>query len=330
MSTTPAAPHLSAISLAVAGPPVTLETLPLTEAERARLPRLGQSTVHMGGHSTSLMVEAAARTLERSGRAPADIGLVIAAPSLLTAHGLEIQAVAVRARLGLSLARTLQVQQGCNGILVALDLARDFVQRSGRDALVVTGCHASTLTDNATHGGFFWSDGAGACLVGTREAPGFEIGPYVEASADAQWDAMRVPFGDANDSCVAAGRIGVFFDDMRAQADYIRRDTALFLRVVDELLAAGGLTVADLAGAVLPAFGANRLASLCALRPGLAERLRTDATQGHMGGVDVLLGLAALLDDPATPDGAPVAAWTASFTAQWGGLLLRAHVPTGD
>jgi 3-oxoacyl-[acyl-carrier-protein] synthase III len=310
--------RLVGFAVAVPGERLAISALPLSPAERERLPRLQQEIVYRGGDPTALMIEAAASALTNSGRAADDIGLVITAPSLLTMHGLEIPAIAIKNQLGLRRADTLHLQQGCNGILKAIDLANDRLRAwpTERDILIVTGCAASAVTDNLTHGSFFWSDGAGAAVVTSSNGPGFAIEGYAEASAAKGWDAMRVPF-DA-----VPLRITLNFASRREQANYIDNEAMLFANVLTSLLDHASLQAQELGAIIVPATGANRLPVLFGAYSELKDRVITDFRCGHMGGVDVLkaLGEAAV----AKPvNGFTVAALTASFTAQWGGVLLR-------
>jgi len=309
---------------------------PLTEVDpgpglEKRLANLGQAFTHIaeGQSSTDLMVEAAGRLVAGHPDAKAGIGQVISAPSLLSGYGFDIPAIAVSAALGLENAECLNIAQGCVGVLKALDLARARVLQSpeGGDVLVVAGCVASTLTDNMSHGVYYWGDGAVAMLVTAEPGTGFHIESYAEVSSIEDWGAMRVPFGDAPN---AAGwsapddlRITVDFPDAVAIERYIAGEHRRFTDVVEKLAASCGLDSGDVDALALPSFGENRLRALFQSLPVLRDRVVTDFRYGHMGGVDPLLFLERQRADGAIADGAWVMALTAAFTAQWAGLLLR-------
>ncbi len=316
------------------GERVALRDLPLTDQEAKRLPKLGQEFSYIAEEdSTALMVCAAKDALDKCGLAPADIGLVISAPSLLTSYGLEIPAVAVRAALGLQQAQCLNVAQGCAGVLRGMDLAALMLASSATltNVLVVTSCRASPLTRHLNHGAFFWGDAAAAVVLTAAPGPGLTLMGYAEASADADWGAMRVAVGDAlpidgwvrPDPEQLQSLIDVQFADAAGQLEYIRGEQVRFATVFDTLLAARGLHQQDIDALFLPSTGKNRLPILFQEHKGASEKVATDFRYAHLGGVDPILSISQYLENGPPADGSWSMALSPAFAAQWSGLLFR-------
>ena len=312
------------------GNPVPLANDGSPPERRRLLEKLGQEfTHHAETGSTDLMIAASREALANAGTAPGDIATVITAPSLLTSFGLEIPAVGIRMELGLSGAECLNLGQGCVGILRGLQLGAQFLalRPDGGDVLVVTGCRASTITKDDSHGSFFWGDGAAAVVLTTNAGPGVRFVDYAERSAEAGWDAMRVAFGDGRPSDVCAApddfRITVEFANTEQQLAYIEAENRLFTSVVEDLLKRHDLSENDIDALFLPSFGRNRLSKLMAGLDTLRERVATDFRYGHMGGVDDILFLRRYLDRRPRDKESWLMAMTSAFTAQWAGVLLR-------
>ncbi|MHA1598072.1 MAG: hypothetical protein ACTSV1_05055 [Alphaproteobacteria bacterium] len=311
--------RLKALGFHLPGERIGLDGIDMTSHLRDRLADIGQEfTYRSDGSSTELAIAAAADAMTRAASAPADIGLVISAPTLLTSYGFEIPAVAVRAALGLNNADCLNVAQGCVGFLAAMRLASQFLKTEpGRgDVLVVTACQASTLTEGFSHGAFFWGDAGAACVVTAEPGDGLHVAAYAEKSSTRDWGAMRLDEG-------AVPRIIVDFPDARAQADYIMGEQERCGALIDSLLGAADLTEADVDAVLLPSIGKNRVPLLLAGHKSLKEKVKTDFRFAHMGGVDVLFFLSRLLDKNPPSGESWYLAMTPAFTAQWGGLLLR-------
>ena len=292
------------------GEPVALESLELSPGQRDKLNRLGQEFAFVADvSSTELMVEAASDALARTGIPVDRVRHVITAPSLITGQGLEIPAVAIRARLGLRRAECLNIGQGCVGILRALQLADQFLHLAPDqgDVLVVTGCRASTVTRNLSHGAFFWGDGAAAAILSAEPGSGLHYVSYAESSSEADWGAMRIPHGDgmAAESCVVPDDllIDVRFESAADQMLYIQGEQDRFATTLNNLVAAGGIGVEDVSALFLPSFGRNRVPQLLERFAVLRDRLGTDFRYGHMGGVDNLLFLDHYVEHRSPPDG---------------------------
>lgn len=254
--------------------------------------------------------------------------MVISAPSLAPAYGLEIPAVALKAHLGLTKAQCLNITQGCVGVLRGIDLAAQLLaaQPDGGDIMVVTSCRASSYTQNMNHGAFFWGDAAAAVVLTCKPGPGLEIAGYSESSNDENWGAMRIAMGEAeyrpqNDDNESL--MQVRFDDAESQINYIRAEQRHFAAVVNELLAHRNLNEVDIDAIFLPSTGQNRVPSLFSEHRELLKRLRTDFRFAHFGGVDPILSIEQYLRSGLCAPGAWLIAASPAFTAQWGGLLFR-------
>ncbi len=310
------------------GQPIDIASLPLEKAERDRLSKLGQKVTYASDiDSTELMVAAARDALARSGATAAQIGTVISAPSLVTAYGLEIPAVAIRAALGLKQAECLNIAQGCVGVLRGIHLARQLLlaEPERGDILVVTSCRASQLTHNFNHGAFFWGDAGAAVLVTARPGPGLHVSAYAERSADAEWGAMRIPFGDLEPHALDHGpsAIGIHFSSPDAQFDYVRGEQERFSGVLRDLIGDTSLQQPDLEALFLPSTGQNRVKTLFAEDKALIQTLKTDFSYAHFGGVDPIFSLSAYLEQRPVEGEGLFAVLSPAFTAQWAGLLLE-------
>lgn len=309
---------------------IDLETLDLPENDRARLPSLGQEFSHTDdADSTSLMVEATAKVISDLEDPARQIGMVISAPSLISAYGLEIPAVAIRARLGLQGAECLNLSQGCVGVLRAVEMAATYLKASPdlENVLVSVGCKASSITQNLTHGGFFWGDSAGAILLTSAEGLGLHFAGYAESVANQNWDAMKIRFGDGRPGATCKEpedfNIVVEFPDIRAQADYVAAEQGHFNNVIEALMARHLLQDQDIDALILPSFGRNRIGSLLQNHKPLIDKIKTDFRYGHMGGVDNFLFLDRYMNETNVKDGSWIIAMTPSFTSLWGGVLFR-------
>lgn len=323
---------LSILNMGFAIPGEPLALRPLIAQSETFLPRLSalhQEFTHRSDvDSTTLALDAARSVISTSGVNPLDIELVITAPTLLSGYGLEIPAVAVRAQLNLLNAETLNLCQGCVGFLAGVRLAGSLLQGRAPTAraLIATSCRASTLMDGFTHGGFYWGDGAAAAIVGYDEMPGWRLVAYAEASSMQNFDAMRIPFGDAMPFRTADPandlRVQVSFPDARAQSDYIAGEHQRCTHVIKALLGKSGLLADDIEAVFIPSVGRNRVKLLFEDYPTLAAKIESDFRFAHMGGVDLPFFFARYLKRRPAGGSGHVLLLSPAFTAQWGGVLL--------
>lgn len=317
------------------GERISLSDLELPEDLRRRLAPTGQEfTYQSEGSSTDLAIAAARSALEKSDLPPDRIGLVISAPTLLTAYGFEIPAVAIRAELGLEMAECLNVSQGCVGALAAMRVAALFLRANPErgDVLIVTACRASSLVDRFTHGAFSWGDGAAAAIVTADPGSGLSVEYYAEKSATADWGAMRIRYGDAFDYSTYDPstdlRISVDFSDSEAQLNYIVGEKDRCAALIDALTAAANISAEDVSAVFLPSFGRKRVPLLLEDHRNLIDHVASDFRYAHMGGVDVFLFLDKFLSETPPASKSWFLAMSPAFTAQWAGLMLS-YDPTG-
>lgn len=320
--------RIASIGLHFPGEPIDIASLPLEKIERDRLPKLGQKITYASDiNSTELMVAAARDVLAQSGAEAARIGTIISAPSLVTAYGLEIPAVAVRAALGLNQADCLNIAQGCVGVLRGIHLARQLLlaEPERGDVLVVTSCRASRLTHHFNHGAFFWGDAGAAVLVTAQPGPGLHIAAYAERSADAEWGAMRIPFGDLLPHAPDHERsaISLHFSSSDAQFDYIRGEQERFSAVLRELTGKAPPGKPALEALFLPSTGQNRVKTLFSEDKPFLKTLKTDFSYAHFGGVDPIFSLSTYMQQRPVNSEGLFAVLSPAFTAQWAGLLLE-------
>ena len=320
---------VKAMGFELPGPPIDLASLELDRAARRQLEATGQEfTYRASGTSTDLALAAGRKAIGNAGVDPAGIGMVISAPTLLTSYGLEIPAIAVAAELGLDRTHCLNVSQGCVGALAAMRIASQFLKAEPDrgDVLIVTACKASTLMDNFTHGGFFWGDAGGAVVLTADPTANIRIDSYVEVSADRDWGAMRVPFGDArlyeDWTKHEDFRVSVEFASAERQIDYIKGEQQRCSAVVDCLLSPPDIESADIDAVFFPSFGRRRVPLLLEDFPDLIDRVATDFSCAHMGGVDVLYFLDRFIADGGTDGNGRYLALTPAFTAQWAGVSV--------
>jgi 3-oxoacyl-[acyl-carrier-protein] synthase III len=316
--------RVAAFGFEFPGQPIILKSLVLNDADTDQLRATGQEfTYRSESDSTELSILAAGRALAAAGVPSSEVGLVVSAPSLISAHALEIPAVTLRARLGLGMAECLNVVQGCVGGLLGIRLAAQHVAVNGGAALVATGCRASPLTDNMSHGSFFWGDGAGAVVLVADDRPGLRPIAYAEVSADEAYGAMRIDFGDGYRPMEGRDphRIRIEFASARERMNYVAGERKRFRETLESLLDRAGIDIAELSGIFLPATGSSRFLSLVDNNPELIARIGTDFRRPHIGGVDVLFFLNEHLR--AAAPGQWLAALSPAFTAQWAGLIFR-------
>ncbi len=323
-------PRIRSIKFFFPGKPISLESIDQPSATRIRLDQTGQKfTFQSHTNSTQMAIAAAQDVITATKIDPNRIGLIISAPSLITSYGLEIPAIAIRAALKSYKSDCLNVAQGCAGFLVAMRLAAQFLQAEPErgDVLIVTSCQASTLMKNFTHGAFSWGDAAVAILITSEPGPGLHFTAYREENASTNWGAMRLQYGDAMafDLCNPESdlTLEVDFEDSHAFSEYLQGEQQRCFLLIENLLSAGKLSASEINAVFLPSIGRRRIPHLLAKHPSLIDKVQTDFSYPHMGGVDIMLFL-----DNHIRQHPPIAdswymAMTPAFTALWGGVLFR-------
>jgi len=126
-----------------------------------------------GVGTSDLATEAAKQALERAGKAPADIDLIVVAT---TTADLTFPAVAtmVQRKLGCPVGIAFDVQAVCSGFVYALSVADGFVARGQAKCALVIGAETMTRLMDWTDRGtcVLFGDGAGAVVLEPGEGQG--------------------------------------------------------------------------------------------------------------------------------------------------------------
>lgn len=128
--------------------------------------------------TSDLVVAAARQALERAGKTPAEVDLVIVATDTPD-HLSPATASVVQAKLGAHGAGTFDVNAACAGWVTALDLAARYLatEPDMRHVLVCGGYAMTRFLDwDDKKTATLFADGAGAVLLGAGEEPGFLAG----------------------------------------------------------------------------------------------------------------------------------------------------------
>ncbi|AYV48772.1 3-oxoacyl-ACP synthase [Caulobacter flavus] len=122
---------------------------------------------------SDLAVEAARQALERAGKSPADVDLIIVAT---TTPDLTFPATAaiVQRKLGAGVGIAFDVQAVCSGFVYALSVADGFIARGNAKCALVIGAEAMTRLMDWTDRGtcVLFGDGAGAVVLEPGEGQG--------------------------------------------------------------------------------------------------------------------------------------------------------------
>lgn len=140
---------------------------------RERTGIIERRQVAEGEATSDLAVAAARQALERAGRTPADLDLIIVAT---TTPDLTFPATAaiVQRKLGCSVLIAFDVQAVCSGFVYALSVADGFVARGMAKCALVIGAESMTKLMDYTDRGtcVLFGDGAGAVIVEPGEGHG--------------------------------------------------------------------------------------------------------------------------------------------------------------
>jgi 3-oxoacyl-[acyl-carrier-protein] synthase-3 len=162
--------------------------------------------------TSDLAVRAAGQALERAGRRPGDVDLIIVgtdSPDYIT----PATSVVVQHKLGASKAGTFDVGCACASFPTALAAAAGMMatNRHLRTVLVIGAYMMHKLADPGDLVAFFYGDGAGAAVLEPGDAPGF-IGSAMQADG-AYSRAWCIAAGGtvepASEAAVRAGRTQV-------------------------------------------------------------------------------------------------------------------------
>jgi 3-oxoacyl-[acyl-carrier-protein] synthase-3 len=191
---------------------------------------------------SDLAVAAARKALERAGRTPADVDLIVVAT---TTPDLTFPATAaiVQRKLGCPVGIAFDVQAVCSGFVYALSVADGFVARGRSNCALVIGADAMTRLMDWTDRGtcVLFGDGAGAVVVEPMEGEGTPddrglIGFALRCDGTKQ-DLLYVDCGASTD-----GRIG----HLRMQGNQVFRHAVVNIsEAINAAAADAGIDVAS-------------------------------------------------------------------------------------
>ncbi|NNM67337.1 MAG: ketoacyl-ACP synthase III [Spirochaetales bacterium] len=121
--------------------------------------------------TSSLALRAAQAALERAGKAPGEVDLILVATGSPDYPGFPSCASIVQEQLGCSQAAAMDVVAACSGFVYAVETARSFLVSGAARLVLVIGSEVFSRildwSDRATC--ILFGDGAGAVLLGTDE-----------------------------------------------------------------------------------------------------------------------------------------------------------------
>ena len=276
------------------------------------LERTGIHSRRIAGESdsaASLAVRAGRAALERAGRAPDDLDMVIVATSTPN-HQLPATASLVQNELGARNAGAFDLNAACAGFLVALAQASALVDSGMSESVLVCGADLlSRVLDYTDKGScILFGDGAGAVLV--EKSGDTRLGPFKIYSDGSKADLLRVPTGEP-------------YMRMKGREVY-RHAVAGMTAAVRDILSAAGMSVDDID--LLVAHQANaRIIEAVAARLGLrAEQAMININRlGNTSAASIPLALAEAVDEGRLKqdDLVVVTAFGAGFV--WGAGIVR-------
>jgi 3-oxoacyl-[acyl-carrier-protein] synthase-3 len=193
-----------------------------------------------GELTSDLATEAARRALDRAGMSGGDLDLIVLATATPD-HTFPATAVKVQARLGMKRGAAFDVQAVCSGFIFALAVA-DNALRLGqaRTALVIGAETFSRILDWQDRGTcVLFGDGAGALVL--RAVP--ETSPRGILSTHLHSDGRQHDILYVDGGPSSTGTAGLLRMEGR---EVFRQAVTHLAAVVDEALAANGLTGADI------------------------------------------------------------------------------------
>lgn len=277
------------------------------------LERTGIHSRRIAGESdsaASLAVRAGRAALERAGRVPDDVDMVIVATSTPN-HQLPATASLVQDELGAQRAGAFDLNAACAGFLVALAQASALVDSGMSESVLVCGADLlSRVLDYTDKGScILFGDGAGAVLVEKAEG-GTRLGPFKIYSDGSKAGLLRVPAGER-------------YMRMKGREVY-RHAVAGMTASVRDILSSAGMSVDDVD--LLVAHQANaRIIEAVAARLGLrADHAVVNINRlGNTSAASIPLALAEAVDTGKLKhdDLVVVTAFGAGFV--WGAGIIR-------
>ncbi len=193
---------------------------------------------------TSDLAEPAARAaLAAAGRTPAEVDLLIVATTTPD-RVFPSTACLLQQKLGIHGAPAFDIQAVCSGFIYALSVAEKYIKTGAARCALVIG--AETLSrivnwrDRSTC--VLFADGAGAVVVEASESPGI-ISTHIHA--DGAYESLLTTVKPDPATTIESLADGTAFIEMRGN-EVFKMAVNTLGRIVDETLAAAGLSYADI------------------------------------------------------------------------------------
>lgn len=273
-----------------------------------------ESVVDMGA-------DAAALALSRSGVAPGEIGMILAA-NVTHPYPTPAAAAEIAYRIGAVNAGALDIAAACAGFCYGIGIANDLVCGGSAKYVIVIGVEKlSDWTNHADRGiAFIFADGAGAVVIGPSDYPA--IGPTIWGADGAQKDAITM-----TESLIDyRNNGGEIFPTLTMQGQQVFRWAVSEMpKVAGRALAAAGVGLADL-DAFIPHQANMRITDAIAKALKLPAQLpiaRDIAYTGNTSAASIPLAMDRMLAAGEIPHGG-----TALLVGFGAGLVFAAQVVT--
>lgn len=125
-----------------------------------------------GSAASDLALSAARDALEKAGRKPEELSLIILATTTPEYTGFPSTACVLQSKLGARNATALDISAACSGFIFAISIASAMLARDGGLALIVSAELLSRIVDwEDRNTAVLFGDGAGAAILETAEGP---------------------------------------------------------------------------------------------------------------------------------------------------------------
>ncbi len=270
---------------------------------------------------SDLAVESARQALERAGKTPADVDLIVVAT---TTADLTFPAAAaiVQRKLGCPVGIAFDVQAVCSGFVYALSVADGFVARGHSRCALVIGAETMTRLMDWTDRGtcVLFGDGAGAVVVEPLEGRGDNTDKGLISFAlrcdGTKQDLLYVDGGPST-----TGTVG----KLRMAGNQVFKHAVINIsEAIEAALEKAGLTIADVDW-FIPHQANQRILHGVANRLGLDEKkvVQTVAEHANTSAASIPLALAAALDDGRIKPGDLLLMEAMGGGLTWGACLVR-------